>query len=308
MSARYAVLTGGVGGAKLVDGLYRQLPENSLTAIVNTGDDFRHFGLPISPDIDTLLYTLSGKSNSELGWGREGETWNFMAALKSLGGEDWFNLGDGDLALHVLRAAAFAAGEPLSVIIARFASAWNLQLSILPMSDNPVATWVDTDGGLLPFQSYFVEHQCSPKVKAVHFEGAAEAVPASGVVEAIMESEAVFIAPSNPWLSVDPLLSIDEIRTALQETPAPVVAVSPLIQGKAVKGPTAKLMGELGLETSNQSIASHYGTWLDAMVVHGKDTAPANLPVSRTDTLMTSSKDRERVAEAALQLAKEIAA
>jgi LPPG:FO 2-phospho-L-lactate transferase len=303
VSARYTVLTGGVGGAKLVDGLYRLLPPNSLTAIVNTGDDFRHFGLPISPDIDTLLYTLSGKSNQALGWGREGETWNFMAALTSLGGENWFNLGDADLALHILRGAALAAGEPLSAIISRFAKAWELQLSILPMSNDTVATWVETDMGLLAFQRYFVERQCAPKVSAVRFEGADNAAPAPGVIDAIMESEAVFIAPSNPWLSVDPLLAIPAIRAALKTTRAPVIAVSPLIEGKSVKGPTAKLMGELGLAVTNHSIAAHYGDWLDGLVIHGGDEAPDGLVIARTDTLMTSPTDRERVARAALELA-----
>ena len=305
MSARFTVLTGGVGGAKLVDGLYRILPQNSLTAIVNTGDDFRHFGLPISPDIDTLLYTLSGKSNQALGWGREGETWNFMAALKSLGGEDWFNLGDGDLALHVMRSLALSAGETLSSIIARFAKVWELQLSILPMTDDAVATWVETDEGLLPFQRYFVERQCAPKVQAVRFEGAAEAVPAPGVVAAIMDCDTVLVAPSNPWLSVDPLLAIPQIRKALESTKAPVIAVSPLVEGKAVKGPTAKLMGELGLEVTNHSIADHYGDLLDGLVVHNKDEAPQSLAIARTDTLMKSPEDRERVARAVLALAAE---
>ena len=305
MSARFTVLTGGVGGAKLVEGLYRILPQNSLTAIVNTGDDFCHFGLPISPDIDTLLYTLSGKSNQALGWGREGETWNFMAALKSLGGEDWFNLGDGDLALHVLRGMGLSAGESLSGVIARFAKAWDLRLSILPMTDDAVATWVETDEGLLPFQRYFVERQCAPKVQAVRFEGAAEAVPAPGVIAAIMESDAVFVAPSNPWLSVDPLLAIPQIRAALESTKAPVIAVSPLVEGKAVKGPTAKLMGELGLEVTNQNIAAHYGKLLDGLVVHNKDEAPETLAIARTDTLMKSPEDRERVARAVLALAAE---
>lgn len=306
MSERYTVLTGGVGGAKLVDGLYRILPPHSLTAIVNTGDDFRHFGLAVSPDIDTLLYTLSDKSNQTLGWGREGETWNFMAALRSLGGEDWFNLGDGDLALHVLRGAALAAGEPLSVIIARFAQAWGLNLFILPMSDDPVATWVESDEGLLPFQRYFVERQCAPKVKAVRFEGATAAQPAPGVIAAIMNCDAVFVAPSNPWLSVDPLLSLLAIRAALEITSAPVIAVSPLIEGKAVKGPTAKLMGELGLHVTNATIAAHYGGWLDGLIVHREDDAPDGLAIARTDTLMKSSEDRERVARVALALAAQL--
>lgn len=303
MSVKYVVLTGGVGGAKLVEGLYRVLSMGSLTAIVNTGDDFRHFGLPISPDIDTLIYTLSGKSNRALGWGREDETWNFMATLKSLGGEDWFNLGDGDLALHVLRGAALAAGDPLSVIIDRFARAWGLQLSILPMTDDAVATWVETDEGLLPFQRYFVERQCDPKVRSVQFDGASDAQPASGVVEAILNAEAVFIAPSNPWLSIDPLLAIPAIKKALGTTKAPVIAVSPLIEGQAVKGPTAKLMDELGLAVTNDSIAAHYGALLDGLVVHGNDDAPEGLVIARTDTLMNNLDDKKHVANAALALA-----
>jgi len=302
MSERFTVRTGGVGGAKLVDGLYCILPHNSLTAILKTGDDFRHFGLPITLALDTLLYTLSGKSNQSLGWGREGETWNFMAALKSLGGEDWFNLGDGDLALHIMRGIALTAGEPLSKIIARFAKAWELQLSVLPMTDDAVATWVETDEGLLPFQRYFVERQCAPKVQAVRFEGASDAVPAPGVIAAIMESDAVFVAPSNPWLSVDPMLTITQIRKALEATKAPVIAVSPLVEGKAVKGPTTKLMGELGLEVTNDNIVVHYGKLLDGLVVHNKDEAPQSLAIARTDTLMKSPEDRERVARAVLAL------
>ena len=305
MSAQYVVLTGGVGGAKLVDGLYHVLPKGSLTAIVNTGDDFRHFGLPISPDIDTLLYTLSGKSNRTLGWGREGETWNFMAALKSLQGEDWFNLGDGDLALHVLRGAALAGGEPLSAIIDRFARAWDLQLSILPMTDQTVSTWVETDEGLLAFQRYFVERRCAPKVLSVQFDGALDAQPAPGVIDAIWNSEAVFIAPSNPYLSIDPLLAIPAIKNALKTTKAPVIAVSPLIEGKAVKGPTAKLMDELGLAVTNDSIVAHYGAMLDGLVVHGNDDAPEGLAVARTDTLMNNLDDKKRVAHAVLSLASQ---
>lgn len=304
MSRRFTVLTGGVGGAKLVDGLYRLVPAGSLTAIVNTGDDFRHFGLPVSPDIDTLLYTLSGKSNPTLGWGREGETWNFMTALRSLGGEDWFNLGDGDLALHVLRGQALAAGETLSGIIARFASAWNLTLKILPMSDDPVETWLESDEGPLPFQRYFVERQCQPRVSKVRFRGAENARPAPGVVEAIAAADAVFIAPSNPWLSVDPILAVPGIRAALIDCAVPVIAVSPLVEGKAVKGPTAKLMAELGLAVSNHSLCDHYVGLLDGMIVHGDDAAPDRPATARTDTMMHSAADRERVARAALDFAE----
>ena len=306
MSGRVVVLTGGVGGAKLVEGLYRLVPPGRLTAIANTGDDFCHFGLPISPDIDTLLYTLAGKSNRTLGWGREGETWNFMAALKSLGGEEWFNLGDGDLALHVLRGVALAAGEPLSAIIARFAAAWGLTLAVLPMTDDPVATWVDSDEGPLPFQRYFVERRCVPKVSSVWFEGAEQAVPAPGVVAAIGQADIILIAPSNPWLSVDPLLAVPGIRLALTECAAPVVAVSPLVEGNSVKGPTAKLMGELGLSVSNASIAAHYGELIDGLLVHDGDDAPEGIAVARTDTLMHEAADRERVAGAALALAESL--
>lgn len=300
---KVAVLTGGVGGAKLVDGLYRLLPAHSLTAIVNTGDDFVHFGLPISPDIDTLLYTLSDKANRTLGWGREGETWSFMAALRSLGADDWFNLGDGDLALHVLRGNALAQGQPLSTVTARFAAAWGLALSVMPMSDDPVATWLDTEVGSLAFQSYFVERQCAPRVSAVRFHGAELACPAPGVIDAIMTADAVFIAPSNPWLSVDPILAVPGLRGALEACGAPVVAVSPLVGGQAVKGPTAKLMAELGLEVTNAAIGEHYAGLLDAMLVHGDDAGPGAIAVARTDTLMLSEDDRVRVAQAALDLA-----
>jgi LPPG:FO 2-phospho-L-lactate transferase len=301
--SRFVVLTGGVGGAKLVDGLYRLLPPDSLTAIVNTGDDFRHFGLPISPDIDTLLYTVSGRSNTTVGWGREGETWNFMAALKSLGGEDWFNLGDGDLALHVLRGAALAAGQQLSTVIGGFARAWGLALDVLPMSDQAVETWVDSDEGSLPFQRYFVERQCQPHVTSIRFAGSGDALAAPGVVQAIERADAIFMAPSNPWLSIDPILSVGPIRRALLARQCPLVAVSPLIEGKAVKGPTGKLMAELGLAPTNQTIADHYAGLIDAMVIHGEDDAPAALPVARTDTLMREADDRIRVAQVALDLA-----
>lgn len=306
MSGRYAVLSGGVGGAKLVDGLYRLLPPHSLTAIVNTGDDFRHFGLPISPDIDTLLYTLSGKSNQILGWGAEGETWSFMTALRSLGGEDWFNLGDGDLALHVLRGLALSAGETLSAVTARFAAAWGLKLNIVPMSDAAVATWVESDEGPLPFQRYFVERQCQPKVISVSFDGAAAARPAPGVIDAITSADAVFIAPSNPWLSVDPILAVPGIREALVDCVGPVIAVSPLVDGKAVKGPTAKLMGELGLAISNDTIGDHYADFLDGLIVHNDDPTPDRIAIARTDTLMHTANDRERVAGVALDFANAV--
>ncbi len=305
MSERVVVLTGGVGGAKLVEGLQQVVPGPQLTAIVNTGDDFEHFGLPISPDIDTMLYTLAGLANTSLGWGREGETWSFMAAIKSLGGEEWFNLGDGDLALHVLRRMAKDAGQPLSAIVQGFARNWGLDLAILPMSDDPVATWLETDAGLLPFQRYFVQQRCEPRVSAIRFEGAEKASPAPGVVEALAAADMILLAPSNPWLSIDPLLSVPGLFRALKDRRVPLVAVSPLVGGDAVKGPTAKLMGELGLQVTNQSIADHYGDLLDGMVIHQGDAAPGDLAIGVTDTLMKQAEDRRRVALAAMDLARQ---
>ncbi|GLV23954.1 2-phospho-L-lactate transferase [Sphingobium sp. Cam5-1] len=308
--SRIVTLTGGVGGAKLVLGLMRICPPEQITAIVNTGDDFQHFGLTISPDIDTLLYTLSGKANAAQGWGREGESWSFMDALKSLGGEDWFLLGDGDLALHVLRSHLLARGETLSAITARFAAAWGLDLTILPMSDDPVATHLNTSEGDMPFQRYFVERRCAPEVRAIRFEGAERAKPAAGVIEAITapDTRAIVIAPSNPWLSVDPILAVPGIREALASARAPVVAVSPIVGGQAVKGPAAKLMQELGLTVTNKSIAAHYADVIDGLLIDERDDAYAvSIPYDIGDTLMKTLEDRERVARAVLTLADRIA-
>ena len=310
MSGGVVVLTGGVGGAKLVLGLQQICRPERLTAIVNTGDDFHHLGLAISPDIDTLLYTLSGKSNAKQGWGREGETWTFMEALNSLRGEDWFLLGDGDMALHVLRTHWLASREPLSAVTARFRTAWGLELTILPMSDDPVSTYIDTDEGELPFQRYFVERRCEPALRAIRFEGADQARPAPGVVEAICASEtrAILIAPSNPWLSIDPILAVPGISDALATATAPVIAVSPIVGGQAVKGPTAKLMSELGIAITNEAIAAHYAGIIDGLLVDRRDGGDGlDIPYAVTDTLMITLNDRARVAQAALDLAARIA-
>jgi LPPG:FO 2-phospho-L-lactate transferase len=305
-SRKIVVLTGGVGGAKLVLGLARLVPPGNITAIVNTGDDFRHMGLPISPDIDTLLYTLSGRANPVQGWGRDGESWGFMAALKSLGGPDWFALGDGDLALHVLRGEALARGETLSAVTAGFASAWDVEVNMLPMTDDPVATMLETSEGTLAFQEYFVALRCAPEVRAVRFNGAAEARAAPGVVEAIADADncVILVAPSNPFLSIDPILAVPGIRDALHAATAPVVAVSPIVGGASVKGPTDKLMQEMHLPVSPAAVAAHYSGWLDAMLVDERDRhQPPDCSHDFADTLMTSLDDRIRVARAALQLA-----
>ncbi len=298
---KVVVLTGGVGGAKLVLGLCQILPPEDLTAIVNSGDDFVHLGLPISPDIDTLLYTLSGKANAAQGWGREGESWNFMAALKSLGGQDWFNLGDGDLALHIMRLA----GGSLSATTANATKAWGIGMRILPMSDDPVMTMLETDDGQLPFQIYFVERRCVPVVRSISFGGAAKARPAPGVIDAIATADTIVIAPSNPWLSIDPILAVPGIADALSNAGAKVIAVSPIIGGKAVKGPTAKLMQELNLPITNESIAVHYDGIINGLLIHEGDDIP-DIHHAAADTLMITLSDRIRVAQAALALAEAI--
>ncbi len=301
---RVAVLTGGVGGAKLVLGLAELGLSDGVTAIVNTGDDFTHLGLHVCPDLDTLLYTLAGKANAAQGWGREGETWTFMEALQSLDGESWFQLGDGDLALHVIRSWRLARGDSLSAIQADFARAWAVGMRLLPMSDAPVRTWLQTDEGALEFQRYFVQRRCTPRVAAIDYRGAAAAVPAAGVSDAILDAEAVLIAPSNPYLSIGPLLAVPAIAAAVRETEAPVVLVSPLIRGEAVKGPTAKIMRELGLQPGNAAVADFYRGLLQGMVVDQADDGPAGLALAQTATLMKTAQDRQRVARAALDLAQ----
>jgi LPPG:FO 2-phospho-L-lactate transferase len=290
-------------------GLCHVLRARDVTAIVNTGDDFIHLGLAISPDIDTLLYTLAGKSNAAQGWGREGESWNFMEAIRSLRGQSWFALGDGDLALHVLRTQHLRGGGRLSQIIADFAAAWGVEANILPMSDDSVATRVLTPDGELDFQDYFVKRRCEPAVRSIRFVGSEAARPAPGVIEALCDPQcrAILIAPSNPFLSVDPILSLPSIRHALTQTRVPVVAVSPIVGGAAVKGPTAKLMRELNLEVSAQVVAQHYGNLIDAMLVDERDPPMAlALAQARADTLMTTLQDRIRVAQAALDLADSV--
>jgi LPPG:FO 2-phospho-L-lactate transferase len=306
VSGRVTILTGGVGGAKLALGLCHAIPAADVTAIVNTGDDFTHLGLAISPDVDTLLYTLSGKANPVQGWGRANESWSFMEAVRSLSGDDWFALGDGDLALHVLRTQRLRRGDALSAIISDFAASWQIPASILPMSDDPVATRVLTPEGELDFQEYFVKRKCAPAIQAIRFVGAQAARAAPGVVEALSDerSRAILIAPSNPFLSIDPILAVAPIREALLRTRVPVVAVSPIVAGDAVKGPTAKIMRELELEISANTVSRHYGDLLDGMLIDARDPPTAlDLPHARTDTLMKTLEDRIRVARAALELA-----
>lgn len=308
---RVVAICGGVGGVKLALGLYRSLPRDSLTLIVNTGDDFEHLGLYVSPDIDTCLYTLAGVANHQLGWGRADESWNFMAALESVGGETWFRLGDRDMALHVERTRRLAAGQSLSAIVSGFVDNFNIGAEILPMSEAPVRTFVDTDEGLLGFQEYFVRRSCAPRVRSIRFDMAPSATiqPQAHAALLAPETTAIIVCPSNPYLSIDPILAVPGFAEALRGATAPIIAVSPIIGSSAVKGPTAKIMQELGIKVSAADVASHYAGLIDGFLLDEHDAALApllNMPTRIVDTLMTSLEDRIRVACAVLDMAREL--
>jgi LPPG:FO 2-phospho-L-lactate transferase len=311
MTGKVLALSGGVGGAKLALGLYRILPPDTLTVVANTGDDFEHLGLSISPDLDTLLYTLSGQANPELGWGRRDETWTFMAALERLGGDSWFRLGDGDLATHVERTRRLAAGETLSAIMDDFRRGLGIAACLLPMSDAPVRTFVDTDRGRLDFQDYFVRLRCAPAVRSLEFAGSETAQPHPDFLGALADPQlrAVIVCPSNPFISIDPILSIPGVRQALRECRAPIVAVSPIIAGKAVKGPTAKMMEELGLPVDAAAVARHYHDFLDIYIVDETDrdaVVGLDLPVVFAPTLMVTLEDRENLARLVISAVAEV--
>ena len=305
----YVALCGGVGGAKLALGLSKLLAPDELTIIVNTGDDFEHIGLHVSPDIDTVLYTLSGLSNQELGWGLAGETWSFMAALERLGGPAWFRLGDHDLATHALRTERLRRGETLSAITDHLRRRLGIGPAIVPMSDDPVRTFVETDVGRLAFQSYFVERRCAPRVRSIEFVGAGAARPAPAAVAALGRPDlaGVIICPSNPWLSIDPLLAIPGLEAALRSSAVPRVAVTPLVAGQAIKGPTAKIMGELGLTLDVGSVVAHYQGLLDGFVLDQQDAALAptlGLPVRVAQTIMRTLDDRVDLARQSIDFCR----
>ena len=311
-SRTYVALSGGIGGAKLALGLARLLGER-LTVIVNTGDDFEHLGLTISPDVDTTLYTLAGVANPETGWGRRDETWSFMKAVAELGGPTWFKLGDRDLAIHVERTRRLRAGETLTSVTAHLVARLGVAARVLPMSDEPVRTAVETETGTLAFQDYFAREQCRPAVRRIRYDGAETARPTVQIEAALSAPTlaGIIICPSNPWLSVDPILAVPGMREAIRASSAPVIAVSPIIGGKAVKGPTAKIMAELGLAVDVASIARHYGDLLDALVVDAADRATADalpVPASIADTLMQTTDDKIALARHCLSLCERLAA
>ena len=293
---KIVALAGGVGGAKLADGLAQILPPEDLTIIVNTGDDFEHLGLTICPDLDTVCYTLAGLANPETGWGRVGETWNTITNVEKLGGPTWFRLGDQDIATHLERTRRLKDGQALSQITYDFCKAWGIQHTVLPMSDFPVRTVVDSDEGELAFQEYFVHRHCEPRVKGFRFDGVEVAEPAPGVKEALKSADAVVFCPSNPWVSIDPILKV------IKNMDKPVVAVSPIIGGKTVKGPAAKMYAELGIEPSALAVANHYRTILTGFVLDNADSniesviKDLKIKTLVTDTLMNQPADRKRLA------------
>ena len=313
MSGHVVALCGGVGGAKLAQGLSVALPAEELSLIVNTGDDFQHLGLSISPDLDSVIYALAGLSDPVRGWGRRDETWTFMEALKGLSGESWFQLGDGDLAMHVERTWRLAQGATLSEVTAHLCRALGIAVRVLPMSNDPVHTRVLTAEGWLDFQEYFVHRQCRPAVREFMFAGAETARAQPDALTALERRDlrAIIICPSNPFVSVEPIFAVPGIRAAIQQSHAPVIAVTPIIGGKAIKGPAAKMMAELRLDVSGDAVARRYAGIIDGFVVDDADPLPESwqdIKFFSAATLMTTAEDRLRLARAVLQAADRLGA
>ncbi len=315
-------LAGGVGGAKLADGLARCLPPENLTVIVNTGDDFEHWGLKICPDLDTVCYTLAGLANPETGWGRADETFHTLEAISRLGGADWFHIGDRDLATHLERTRRLREGQTLSQVVRDFCKAWDIGPTVLPMSDDPLPTMVDTvEFGELAFQEYFVHKHCEPTVKGFRFDGIEKAQPAPGVLDAIRKADAIVFCPSNPWVSIDPILALAPLYPPIFSENGGTqggrvrVAVSPIIGGQTVKGPAAKMFKELGLEASALAVAKHYGeSVLTGFVLDSVDAGLAGeiqklgIHPLVTNTLMKTPDDRKRLAQDVLHFIERLIA
>jgi LPPG:FO 2-phospho-L-lactate transferase len=302
------VLTGGTGGAKFVDGLQRVVPADQLTIIVNTGDDHEWWGLYVSPDVDSIMYVLSGLLSPERGWGVRGDTFHCLDQMKKLGEDTWFSVGDRDLATHLLRTKLLSQGRTLSEVTQEIAKRLGIRQRILPMSDQRVETRIGTPIGELSFEEYFVKRWYQDPVESVRFAGASETEPAPGVVEAIAGAQAVLVAPSNPVTSIGPILAVPGIREALRKTTAPVVAVSPIIGNAAVSGPAANLMAAQGLEVSIAGIARAYADFLDILLAHESDldsakaVNAAGLQIHCANILMRTVEDRTRVASTAVSL------
>lgn len=311
-NAKVIALCGGVGGAKLALGLSRVLSPEQLTIVVNTADDFRHIGLSISPDLDTVMYTLAGLNDSERGWGLAGESWNTMECLEVLGGETWFRLGDRDLATHLERTRRLDSGQSLTAVTTYLCDRLGVHHRVLPMSDDPVHTILQTAGGELAFQEYFVREQCRPGISGYAFRGIDTARPQPQLMELLggPKLKAVVICPSNPFVSVDPILGLPGVRAALQQSAAPLVAVSPIVAGAAIKGPAAKMLAELGLPATALAVAQHYGNLLDGFVLDNRDAQyrpeieALGIAASCEQTIMKTLADREDLARSVLAFAQ----
>jgi LPPG:FO 2-phospho-L-lactate transferase len=307
-------LAGGVGGARLANGLCNILDGPDLIVVVNTGDDFEHLGFSISPDLDTVMYTLGGCNNKALGWGIAGETWNFMQALEGLGGETWFRLGDRDLATHTVRTQALREGRTLSEVTETLFRRLQIGCRVVPMSDDLVRTMVECEEGVLAFQEYFVRRRCEPVVKAIRYQGASEARPAEAFHAALQNEklDGIVLCPSNPFLSVRPILAVAGVESMLRKVQAPVVAVSPIVAGAAVKGPAAKIMQELGMEVSSLGIARVYGDLIDGLIIDAQDAhlrgaiESLGIAVAVTDTIMRSDGDQQNLAAFALEFVSKL--
>ncbi|MCI0394204.1 MAG: 2-phospho-L-lactate transferase [Chloroflexi bacterium] len=304
---KVVVLAGGVGGAKLADGFAQLLPAANLAVIVNTGDDFQHLGLTICPDLDTVIYTLAGLANPETGWGRAGESWRTMAEVGRLAGPTWFRLGDLDLATHLVRSHLLAAGATLTEATHHLCRHLGLAAAVLPMSNQPAPTLVETGEGVLSFQTWFVERQWQPAVQGIYLPEDVRATPQ--VLWALEKADLIAIAPSNPFVSINPILNVYPIRAMITDLPQLVIAVSPIIGGKAVKGPAAKMMAELGMEVTPAAVANVYGELIDAFVYDEQDAGSLDNPelaTLTTNILMQSPADRRRLAAQILDFSMEL--
>jgi LPPG:FO 2-phospho-L-lactate transferase len=298
---KVTVLSGGVGGARFLRGLVDAVDPADVTAVVNVGDDLEVLGLAVSPDLDSVVYTLADLSDEERGWGRADETWNALATVEALGGEAWFRLGDRDLGLHLVRTQALRAAEPLSAVTARLTAALGLEPAILPATDDRLRTFLDTPNGSFDFQHWFVARGHRDPVDCVRFEGAADARPAPGVLDALHEADVILIAPSNPYVSIGPILAVERIRSSLERRRVPCVAVSPLIGGKAVKGPAAEMLARLEGGTTPAHVAQCYPGLIDALVIDEADAdGDTGVRTIVTKTLMRDAAARRALAEAAL--------
>jgi LPPG:FO 2-phospho-L-lactate transferase len=298
-----AVLSGGVGGARFLRGLVEVVDPAGVTVIGNVGDDIEILGLHVSPDLDSILYTLAGLGDEERGWGRADETWNALESVERFGGTSWFRLGDRDLGLHLVRTEAVRGGEPLSSITAALAERAGIGIALLPATDDPLRTWIETPAGVFPFQVWFVDRGHRDEVDAVRYEGADDARPAPGVIEALDAADLILFAPSNPYVSIGPILAVRELEEAIRRRSVPAVAVSPLIGGRAVKGPADRMLARLAGGTSPAHVASCYGDVIDVLVVDEADAHDLeNLAVRPVvaQTLMSDRDARRRLAEAVL--------